>query len=525
MHSGCIRHSDLPGATRLFLDFVYQWDRVAPFFEYPYQDIESYADCARKLVYPDRRRQAMLAALREQNEPSPQLELLGKPSTVAVVTGQQVGLFSGPCYTIYKALTAARLAADLSERGIPAVAVFWLATEDHDFAEVNHCWLFNDQHTPVNLRVQSPEPDHRPVGDVSIAEFPVAALRQTLAGFPFGDRVSALVEESYHAGKTMGAAFVDLLRKLTGGLGLVFLDPMSEAVRQIAAPLIRDAVEAAPELTESVLERNLELDRTGYHAQVHFEPKTSLFFLLDRGHRLGLKRSGDRYVGDSIRMSAAELASRAEQVSPSALLRPVVQDYLLPTVAQVGGPAEVAYLAQSQALYRALGRPTPVVVPRTGFTLLDARSAKLLDRYQLSLGDFFDGSEAFREKISRRLVPPGVQASMETAQSQATRLLDEFEEELRTFDPTLTAALNKSRTKIFYQFSKIAGKVARETFHRDQRAQAEAAYLFNLVYPNRHLQERVYTILPFLARHGLELIDRLRESTGVSCRDHHLVTV
>src|SRR5688572_1002587 len=224
MHSGCLRHNDLPGTSPLFADFVYHYDRTAHYYEHNFQDPESYAEAARQIDFPAHRRSALVAALREQNGPSAELDLLADPSTVAVVTGQQVGLFSGPCYTIYKALTAVRLAADLSARGIPAVPVFWLATEDHDFAEVNHCWVFNAALEPIGIRVES-SVDHRPAGEVRIDRFPLDALRAALDTLPFGDSVAALATESYRNGETMGAAFANLLRGLLGDLRMLYLDP------------------------------------------------------------------------------------------------------------------------------------------------------------------------------------------------------------------------------------------------------------------------------------------------------------
>jgi bacillithiol biosynthesis cysteine-adding enzyme BshC len=525
MHSGCLRHTDLPGTSRLFGDFVYHWDRLAQFYEYNFQNPESYVEAARRIHYPAERRAALISALQESNPPSPELDLLARPDTVAVVTGQQVGLFSGPSYTIYKALTAARLAADLTARGIPAVPVFWLATEDHDFPEVNHCWVFGSEQHPVQLRVDVQPGDHQPAGEVEIAEFPTAALRRALERLPFGEDVASLVERSYRPGRTMGAAFRDLVRDLLGGLRMLYVDPMQPAIRELAAPLIRDAVEASPKLAEQLLARGRELEQAGYHAQVHFEDSTSLFFLLEGGRRLPLKRSGKEYFADKRRIRAEELAARADHLSPNALLRPVVQDYLLPTVAEIGGPAEVAYLAQSEAIYRCLGRATPVVAPRTGFTLLDARASKLMDRYHLEPKHFFDGFESLCSVISGRLVPSELRRTMQASRSEAEALLERMYAGLDRFDPTLAAALDKSRAKILYQFSKVEAKTAREAIRRDERASNESLYLYNLIYPNKHLQERVYTFLPFLARHGLGLVPRLEEAVRPDCYDHHVLEV
>src|SRR5215469_3517499 len=180
MEPSCIRHTELPGTSRLFADFSYHFERVARFYPHNPQDPGAFAAAAADIRYPDNRRAAIFNALRAQNDNSENLRRLAEPGTVAVVTGQQVGLFGGPAYTIYKALTAVRLAQDLSMRGIPAVPVFWLASEDHDFPEVSHAWMFNGSHKPVKLGVEVPEEARgksRPVGTIPLAAPPIAELR------------------------------------------------------------------------------------------------------------------------------------------------------------------------------------------------------------------------------------------------------------------------------------------------------------------------------------------------------------
>ena len=389
MEPACLRHTDLPHTSRLFSDFLYQYHRVERFYTAP-----------PSTGYPEDRRPALIDTLRQQNGDNAALERLAQPGSITVVTGQQVGLFSGPAYTIYKALTAARHAQDLTERGRPAVPIFWLATEDHDFAEVNHSWIFDDANQPVQLKLDDVSSDSQPVGNIRIDRWPTADVREQLREFPFGDEVAALVDESYAPGATMGEAFGNLLRRLLEPYGFLFIDPMHPATRRLAAPMLAKAVAMGPELNDLLLQRNRELEAAGYHAQVHVDARTSLFFVLDGGKRLPLRET---------HLSPEELASRAHELSPNALLRPVVQDYMLPTAAYVGGPAELAYFAQSQVLYERLLGHMPRLISRSGFTLLDGRSAKLMERYKLSVQDFFHGEEFLRERIAARLIPPKLQ--------------------------------------------------------------------------------------------------------------------
>jgi uncharacterized protein YllA (UPF0747 family) len=286
------------------------------------------------------------------------------------------------------------------------------------------------------------------------------------------------------------------------------------AIRRIAAPMMKRAHAIGPDLNTLLLSRNRELEAAGYHAQVHVDARTSLFFLLENGRRLPLK---------DVKYSQSELADRAEDLSPNALLRPVVQDFLLPTAAYVGGPAELAYFAQSQVLYERLLGHMPRLVSRNGFTLIDARSAKLLDRFRVGLPDLFHGDEALREKIASSLVPHGLLEQFEAAEATTKSTLERLHRGVNAFDPTLGAALDKSRAKMLYQLSKTRAKVARSILRRDEQASADAAYLYGTLYPHKHLQERLYSIVPFLAQHGLDLVDRLYAQVHMDCPDHILL--
>jgi bacillithiol biosynthesis cysteine-adding enzyme BshC len=525
MDCSCVRYTDLPNTTKLFADFTYHPDKIRPFYPHIQSDPNVFESVAREISFPPERRAALVAALRQQNSPSPQLDLLSQEGTVAVVTGQQVGLFSGPAYTIYKALTAVKLARSLAERGIPAVPIFWLATEDHDFAEVNHCWVFDAAHHPVKLEKPHSPPTGQPVGQYVLTAPPVAELRSALAGFPFGDEVSALVEETYQPGRTMGEAFSALLKRLLAQYGLLHVDPMSPAMRELAAPAIRSALAVAPDLAAAVLERNRALEAAGYHAQVHLEDQTSFVFLLENGRRYTLRRFGRDYLQNGRRFSTEELMERAAQLSPNALLRPVVEDSMLPTVAYIGGPAELAYLAQSEVIYRAILGRMPVPLHRAGFTLLDERCRKLMTRYGLTLADCARGDDAVRDRIAERLVPPALSSTLAQTKTSVEQAVDRLMRDLAGFDPSLAAALGKNRQKMLYQIAKMERKIGRETAARDARVALDAAYLSGLIYPRRRLQERLYSILPFLAKHGVGLIDDLYECLNLDCPDHQLAVV
>ncbi|MEI9971458.1 MAG: bacillithiol biosynthesis BshC [Ignavibacteriota bacterium] len=274
-----------------------------------------------------------------------------------------------------------------------------------------------------------------------------------------------------------------------------------------------------------MLARNRELADAGYHAQVHVEPQTSFLFLLENGKRLALRRNGEQFGQNGRQFSTAELAERADSLSPNALLRPVVQDSILPTVACIMGPAEAAYMAQSEVLYSSILGRMPVVVPRTGFTILDQHSEKLMKRYNLALPDFFTGQDVLRERIASRLVPPALHSALGETTQTMERAIARLRADLLAFDPTLAGALDRSQRKIAYQLSKIERKAGREAMRRSDRATAEASSLYGLIFPERHLQERLYSILPFLAKHGLDLVEHIYQSIELECPDHRMMVV
>ena len=525
MECSCVRHTDIPGASKLFSDLIYHFDRVAGFYPHRANDAASVVEAA-KFDFPDDRRAALVRALAPLNAGNPSLDVLAQPGTVAVVTGQQVGLFSGPWYTIFKALSAIRTAADLTARGILAVPVFWLATEDHDFAEVDHAWVFGADHQPVKLRVnEGAGHGHRPVGGIVPDRVPIDELRTALGGLPFADDAVAMVERAYRPGATMGAAFGTMLRELFAGCGLLLIDPMQPAVRELAAPMMRQAVERMPELVDMLMARSADLVKQGYHAQVLVEKATSLVFLLEGGDRLALRHQNGSFTALHHKWSAQELAARATELSPNALLRPVVQDYMMPTAAYLGGPAELAYFAQSQVLYGKLLGRQPAALPRASFTLVDERSHKRMTKYGLSPTDLFHGENALHDRIAARLVPESLRARLEKTKAAFATELDDLRGDLDQFDVSLAGALATNRRKIEYQIEKITRKTANQIMARDEQAVRDARSLNGLVFPEKHLQERLYSIVPFIAKYGPGLVNELYSAVRMECPDHQFVVV
>ncbi len=533
MENVCIPHTQIPGSSRIFLDLLYHYERVRDL--YPHQpNLDGIEAAAEAIDYPGERRERVVAALRRQNADAgpavaANLDRLARRETVVVATGQQVGLLGGPCFAAYKALAAIKYAAELSNRGTPAVPVFWLATEDHDIDEVSHVELLDRDSRRVEIQAATDVRPGAPAGDAKVREVDFEKLRTALSGMDFSSEVQTLVEETYGGAPRFGEAFAALWRRLFAKRGLILLDPMDEELRATAAPLLQQALEAREPIAAELAERARVLQQRGYHVQVAAPADGVMLFRFEDGRRTPLRledagyKAGRRaYARDELQRL---LESEPESFSPNALLRPVVQDYLLPTAGLLGGPAELAYWAQSAVLYeRLLGR-APAMLHRASFTLLGQRVVKLLDKYELSVTDCLTHEAELRKRLGARLTPAGLTDQLERQGAAVGRALEQMRGSLKEFDPTLAEALERSRRKIRYQFEKIRDKTGREMLRRDARASGDAECLAAWLYPHRGQQERRYSILSFQARYGERLFDEIYEAIRPECANHQALVL
>lgn len=533
MNIACIRHSQIPGSSKLFVDLLYHFDRVAEFYAHP-PDLNAAHAAAKGIHLQPEHRHALVEALEARNagggpKVRESLDRLREPDTVVVATGQQVGLFGGPAFALYKALSAAKHAAALTEQGLPAVAVFWLATEDHDLDEIDHTRLLDASEQPRTLSAETQSRPEQPAGLAVVADPKIDELRQALAGLDFADETISLAEKAYAGAPTFGEAFARFFQALLADYGVILLDPLEPRIRSLAAPLIRRALEQNDEFAPALMERGRKLEEAGYHQQVQVGEETSLLFLMEGRRRKSLRRTSEGFAAGAAAHTLDDLLAKLdadpEAFSPNALLRPVLQDWLLPTVAFVAGPSELAYLAQSGVLYeRLLGR-APVFLPRASFTVFDHRRRKLAERHGFAPADLLISAEDLRREIGRRLTPDEVARGLERSRNRVESALKDLDATLRSFDPTLAEALDRSQRKMVYQMTKIAGKVEREALLRDERAAREAAELSAWIYPQKAPQERYYGMLPFLARFGSRFPAAIYEAIRSDCPDHQALAL
>jgi len=541
MTSASVPYQQVPHSSALLLDYLYHFDRVSRFYNAPPYSPSSYQSVASQLLGFEWKRAELCAILTRQNQAFgcgaatlENLERLARSGTFAVVTGQQVGLFSGPAFTLFKALTTVRLANYLTEQGIPVVPVFWLASQDHDLAEVAQVGILDDEYNLISLADHGDSPSPRsPVGNVRLTGESSQALARLEGCLSAGQPSQALLQdlrETYAPGATWVEAFGKFLARLLNRWGVVLLNPLDPAVHHLSAQVYQQAFERAPELRGKLLERSQVLIGSGYHAQVKVAEDSTLVFLTRKGSRLPVHEHGGEYSVEGeghtrLEELRQELSAGPIAFSPNALLRPLVQDTLLPTVAYVAGPSELAYLAQAQVLYQAFGRPQPVVFPRASFTLVDHRIQRLLEKYQLSLEDVWLGEQHLGGKIAAAGLAEGWSERFTQAQADMTGLLERLRSDIERLDPTLLDALQHAQEKILYQMDRLRGKVSRAGLARSELLARHAQALARFLMPQKDLQERQVGGAYFLGRAGYELLPALLSQIRIDSPEHVIASL
>jgi bacillithiol biosynthesis cysteine-adding enzyme BshC len=455
----------------------------------------------------------------------------------AVVTGQQVGLFGGPLYTLHKAATAVRLAREATvTTGTPHVPIFWLATEDHDFDEIDHVDLqaADGRVERVRLGEHAGRGSAAPVGTLRLGSGVDAALAQAEALLGAGPQVE-LLRRCYRPESTFAGAFAQWIATVFREQGLIVFDAAGRAAHAMGQRVLRQAITDAPRLEQLLLERGAALEAETFHQQVRVKPGASLLFLLsgeaeNEPHvRQPLKRSpGGVWTAGGTQYSSQQLLDildrEPERLSPNALLRPVFQDAILPTAAYIGGPAEVAYFAQSAVLYEAiLGRVTPVL-PRLSATLLTPRDAQAMEHDGIDLPEVFrlPLSEMQARVAARALSLEGKQR-LHAAGTAMTAELDALTAWMASLDEGLGRAAQVSASKMRYQMNRLRRLAARWEMEKDASIARRVAQVYAAAYPGGHLQERGLGAAAALERFGSGLIDLLVAAAGDPCPGHKAI--
>ncbi len=530
-----------PWIRPLVREYSESFSRLAPLFAGNPTDPEAWRSTIARVAGAPRDRGALHAALSAQltrrgapPEAHQSVAQLALPSSVAITTGQQAGVFGGPLYTLLKAVTAIQLARKVSaDYGVPAVPVFWVDAEDHDWDEVRSARVLDHQFQVADVIVADP-PGARslPVGSlvfddgVSVA---IDELARLLPPTEFnGDLVTAL-RRRYQPGAGVGAAFAGWVEDLLGRHGLVVFEADDPSLKPLVADLFARELEHPCTTSRLAREAGAQMASLGHSPQVEpAEDNVSLFYL-DGSSRRGIKRQGASYVvGDAVREAAdvcAEAKAHPERFSPNVLLRPIVQDRLFPTACYVAGPSELAYQAQLAGIYREFGVEAPLLHSRVSATLFDSAAARFLDRSRLPLEALHAQDESALNRFLEAQLPP----DLERAISELEREVGDRAEVIRTtatgVDPTLAGAVDTTVDRIRDTLASLQSKIIHAAKRKDETLRRQFTRTRVLAFPDGDPQERGLTVPFFLNRYGLTLGDRLIATLPLETDRHYVVSL
>jgi bacillithiol synthase len=530
-----------PWIRRLAADYAYDFDRLLPFFAgHPSQPAAWADSIGRAQAFPrDRARVAAILAAQQDRRRAP-LEAraaaarLAEPSTVAIVTGQQAGLFGGPLFTLLKAMTAIKLAEQVArDHGVPAVAIFWIESEDHDWEEVHSCSVFDAElHRRTITLGTPPGAGEGPVAGVRLDPSVMAAvegLRATLPGTEFTDGVLLSLAEAYRPGIGMSEAFGRWLESVLGRLGLVVFDSAEPEAKALAGSLFTRELESPTTATRLATEQGDALLAAGYHAQVVPHPDNVALFKLDGIRQTLHFRQGAFVVGDTAMVPSAALVEESrqhpERFSPNVLLRPLVQDTLFPTVCYVAGPNELAYLAQLKPIYERFGVPEPLMATRATATLLDSAGARFLAKYDLPLEALQPDNETALNQLLEHQLPKSVEEALESVSRAVEVGMERLVDAVPLIDPTLADAARSSLGRMQHDLRKLHEKIIHAAKRRDETLRRQFARTRAQAFPEGHPQERSIGFVYFLNRYGPALVDRLRDDLPIDLGSHWVLTI
>lgn len=529
-----------PWIRRLAADYAYDFPAVAPFFSGDPADPQAWAEVIARIQAHPRERAAIAAVIATQqarrNAPDAAraaAQRLNDPAAVAIVTGQQAGLFGGPLFTLLKALTALKLAEQVArQHHVPCVAIFWIDAEDHDWDEVRSCTVLDDSLTPGTVSLPSraaeePAPVAAARLDDQITNV-LDDLERLLPDTEFRADVLSALRRAYAPGTGMADAFGAWIESVLGPRGLVVYDSSDPAAKPLASRVFTREVSAPGESVRRATEAGAALVALGYHSQVHANPDTLALFRLHPGRRSIRHQDGQAVIGDDRVPLAALLAAARDQpagFSPNVLLRPLVQDTLFPTVCYVAGPNELAYLGQLRGIYEEFGVPMPLMYQRATATLLDSAAMRFMTKYDVAL----ESLQAQDDAALNDLLASQIPATVESAFAEAARAIDAQMQQLvdviPAIDPTLEHTARSTLGRMQNDLHTLHNKMINAAKRRDETLRRQFSRTRALAFPGGQAQERTVGFVSFLNQYGPSLIDRLEAELTLDLGRHWIIAI
>jgi bacillithiol synthase len=532
------------GITSLFSDYIANFDRLKKYYAGGYKGSEVWKSAIERTLSKERNRSLLRRVLADQNKEFhcgiktlANIDLLGNDNTLAVVTGQQIGILTGPLYTIYKTITAIKLAEHLSVEHpeYNFVPVFWMECEDHDFSEISSATLLNQAHEVATVEYlvggKPFEKNPGPVGTIVIDEHIegfFTLLEQNLQDTEYKAPLLASLRAHYRPGTTLVQAFVGLMNEYFGDTGLVMLNPNNPEFKRAAQPLLRREVSSISKTSQLVIEQSAELEEQ-YHAQIKAKPinlfmfhKGGRYLIEPREHDFSLKGTRHYFSKEELYRLVEETP---EVFSPNVVLRPLYQDLLLPTVAYVAGPSEIAYYAQLQPVYKRFEIPMPVIYPRASATIVEERVHDILEKFQVQPEELFTAIDPVLMRIAEQVSEVKVDALFDRLKSLFQEGITEARFGIQQIDPTLSGAVDAVLSKTETNLNVLKEKTQKAQQRRQEVSLRQIQKAATLLFPNSTLQERVYATAYFQNKYGPDFAGWLIRELKIDRFQHQLIFI
>ena len=520
--------------------YTSQFSSIAALFAGDPQSPDAWRDAIARATRHPRQRRDMASVVRGQlmrrGAPAEALAaaaLLDDDRAVAILTGQQAGAFGGPLYTLLKAVTAIQLARrTASEHGVPVVPVFWVESEDHDWAEIRSTTVLDREQQPKEITLAEP---------AGAGEIPVSALRLdervaatveellgTLAESDFSGWLSATLRDAYAAGVSMGTAFARLLDTVLGPYGRVVFESADPAAKPFVADIFARERQFPGRTASLAAAAGAEFQARGHSPQVTPGTDSVALFRMNPKRRI-LRRDASGFTAGEDRFEGAALVTEAvdhpERFSPNVLLRPVVEDAIFPTICYVAGPSELAYLGQLRGVYEHFGVPMPLVHPRGTATLIDSAAARFLAKYDLPVHDLQARDDSTLNRLLQAQLPKAVEAALSDAGRQVQQAMERVIEVIPAVDPTLAGAARTTLGRMDHDLRGLQNKVIQAAKKRDDTLRRQFTRAQAQIFPSGQPQERTLGMVFFLNRYGPALVERLIEELPVEPGHHWLLVI
>jgi bacillithiol biosynthesis cysteine-adding enzyme BshC len=528
-----------PWIRRLASDYAFDFQKVAPFFAGDPATPAAWADTiARSQSFarqPADTARVIAAQQAERNAPAAARESaarLADPATRVIITGQQAGVFGGPLFTLLKAITTMKLAAQVSrEHRVPVVPVFWIDAEDHDWPEVSGCTVLDGEFVPATVRLADlPGSGSLPIARLTLNDTIQSALDQLQTSLPdteFKSEIMTALRAAYAPGRGMATSFGVWMEHVLGPHGLVVYDSSDPAAKALARDVFVKEVSQPGHTARIAAKAGEQLVAKGYHAQATLADGTVSLFHLN-AERAPVKIDGDKVEIGERTLTHAQLVDEAtqhpEHFSPNVLLRPLVQDTVFPTICYVAGPNELAYLGQLKEVYAHFGIPMPLFYQRGSATLADSATLRFLSKYELPITALRAQDESALNQLLESQLPPTVEHALTSVQSLINERMAAVGAAVPQIDPTLEGAVKSTLGKLQHEVQALHNKVIHAAKRRDDTLRRQFQRAQALTFPQGHPQEREVGFVWFLNRYGPALVDRLMDEMPLAM-GHHWVLV